>query len=209
MDQNRKFRKGDKLESRPGFIYEVVGDETDGGKVRAKLVEWVDEPNQRYKWSTSVQKFEASSMRRWKLVSEGPAKRPNNRVTTVKAHEVRLGEHVRYLGVEFVVKSMKGKRGVWTFKAEDESIVVIDGTADVVVLGKRGRKHPPVVHFNQFAEEGTVTIQRNSRPGFGSYACGVVTLIDVYASSYDLVTCEQKCGEDARENHWRKATKKA
>jgi len=216
MDAVRKFRKGDKLKvvgdrekvEESTRVYIVINDQTESGTVRVRLIEQADIPG-KMKWSTSPQKIDARSLRRWEHIEEGPAKRPNNRVTKVKAVDVRLGETVRHDGIEFKVKRIEASNGVRYLYGEEKVVVLaIDGTADLEVLGARGRAMPKTVHFNQFTEEGLLIIQYNSRPGFGSFACGVVTNIDVFASSKDLVTCEQKCGEECQEHHWRKATKK-
>jgi len=214
VSEVRKFRKGDKLKvvgdrekvEESTRVYIVMNDQTESGTVRVRLIEQADIPG-KMKWSTSPQRIDARSLLRWELVEEGPAKRPNNRVTVVKAYAVRLGETIRYDGETFLVDRMVGKRGVWLISEIGGRRISIDGTADVEVLGKRGRPMPKVVHFNPFAEKGTVTIQRNSRQGFGSNACGVVSNINIYASSYDLVTCEQKCSEKAKEHDWKKGTK--
>lgn len=208
MSEARKFRKGDKLESRPGFIYEVVGDESHGGKVRVKLIRQppIDDTN-RYPYSAAVATFSASALRGWGMVSEGPAKRPNNRVTKIKAVDIRLGETIRYEGETFLVNHKQGLKGVWLISEVGGRRISIDGTADVEVLGTRGRPLPKIVHFNQFTEPGLVKVQYNSRKGFGSGWCGVVADILVFASSQDLVTCEQNCGEKCREYHWKKGTK--
>lgn len=211
MSEVRKFLKGDKLEANKGFIYEVVGNETDGGSVRAKLIDQPEVSDPRQRFGTSEQKFNASALRRsWTMLEEGKAPRHNNRVTKVAVSNLRLGEKVRWsTGAEFVVKKLKGNRGVWTITGEDGSVRSIDGTDTLEVLGARGRALPKTVHYNPFADPGTVTFQRNHRQGFGSGACGVVSNIDVFAQDVDLVTCEQACKEKAREDHWRREARKA
>lgn len=211
MSEVRKFRKGDKLEANKGFIYEVVGNETDGGNVRAKLIAQPELAKGQMAYSTNEQKFNGAALRRsWTLLEEGPAKRPNKRVTKVAVSNLRLGEMVRWItGDEFTVAKLKGVRGVWTVTGEDGKVDTIDGGTTVEVLGARGRVLPKTVHFNRFADPGSVTIQRNQRQGFGSGACGVVSNISVFARDMDLVTCEQACKEEAREDHSRREARKA
>lgn len=207
MGKVRTFRKGDKIEGNKGFIYEVLGNETDGGKVRAKLISWPEGSDSRYPWSTNPQTFSANALRRsWTVLEEGPAPRPNNRVTKINAVDVRLGETVRDSeGNVFEVTKKKGRKGVWTFTDENGSFHVLNGTDEVEVLGKRGRQLPKVVHYNPFADPGTVTFQRTTiNPGLGHHACGVVSTFDVYAKDVDLVTCTQACGEEAREDKRRR-----
>jgi hypothetical protein len=110
----------------------------------------------------------------------------------------------------FTVTKLKGKHGRWTVTGDDGTQKTTDGGTEVEVLGARGRALPKTVHYNQFADPGTVTIQRNiTTPGLGSHACGVVSNIDVFAQDVDLVTCEQACKEKAREDHWRRESRKA
>lgn len=217
MSEVRKFRKGDKLKTvgdrekveESTFVYEVVGDETEGGQVRVKLIEqYAGGYNSRGDlYSTSVQKSNARTLRRWELIEEGPAKRPNNRVTKIKAVDIRLGETIRYYGETFLVNRKQGLKGVWLISEVGGRRISIPGTDDVEVLGKRGRPMPKTVHFNRYTDPGMVIVQYNDRPSFGSFACGVVSNISIFASSRDLVTCEQKCGEECREHHFRKGTK--
>lgn len=211
MNTVRKFRKGDKLESNKGFIHEVVGNETDGGTVRTKLIEQPEVTESRYRYSTSEEKRIGNALRRsWTLIEEGPAKRPNNRVTKIKAVDIRLGETIRSGDDVFVPTRKVGVRGRWTILGTDKTTRVLDGSDDVEVLGTRGRALPKTVHYNPFAAEGSVTVQRNTlNPGLGHHACGVVSNIDVYARDIDLVTCEQACKEEARDGHWRREAQKA
>lgn len=212
MSEVRKIRKGDKFEANKGFIYEVVGDETESKTIRAKLIEQPELVEGQRPYSTKDFKFGADAVRRsWTLLSEGPAKRPNNRTTRVFVSDVRLGARVLLTdeGVEFVVKRKRGKMGVWTLTAEDGSEWTLESSRSVWVKGAIGRPMPKTVHYNPYADEGTVTFQYNSRPTFGSHSCGVVSNIDVYARDMDLVTCDQACGERARDDHYRRIAKES
>lgn len=205
MSNIRKFRKGDKLESNKGFIHEVLGHETDGGKVRTKLIEQ-PENHDGWKYSELPEVRDANSLRRsWTLVEEGKAPRPNNRVTKINAVEIRLGEVVRHGEDVFEVKKKIGRRGVWTITDTDGKFHTVLGTDEVEVLGKRGRPLPATIHYNGFADNGTVTVQRTTiNPGLGHFACGIVSNIQVYAKDVDLVTCDQACGRKAREDAQRR-----
>lgn len=208
MSKIRKFRKGDKLESNPGFIHEVLGHETDGGKVRTKLIKQ-PENHDGWKYSEQPEVRDANSLRRsWTLVEEGKAPRANNRVTKIKAVDIRLGEVIRDGEKVFEVKKKVGRRGVWTITDTDGLFHTLLGTEDVEVLGTRGRPLPTTVHYNGFADPGTVTVQRTTiNPGLGHFACGIVSNIQVYARDADLVTCTQACGQKCREDHQRREAK--
>lgn len=210
---DRTLRKGDRISQKEGHIYTVLSDESDGGKVRAELTEQPEEGyNERGdKYWAGPYKLEGDNIRKyWTMVEEGPAKRPNNRVTKTRAGSVRLGEKVRVFGVEAMVEWLEfvGVMVRVHYKDGEESKAIwLDMEEPVEVLGKRGRPLPSTVHYNPFTELGKVVVQRNWRPGFGSFDCGVVTNIDVFASSPELVTCTQRCAEKARLDNGRYARK--
>jgi hypothetical protein len=208
MSNIRKFRKGDKLESNKGFIHEVLGNETDGGKVRTKLIQQ-PEGKDGWKYSELPETRNADALRRsWTIVEEGKAPRPNNRITKINAVDVRLGETVRDGDEVFEVKKKVGRRGVWTITDTDGKFHTLLGTDEVEVLGKRGRPLPPTVHYNAYSDAGTVTYQRTTiNPGLGHFACGIVSNIQAFASDLELVTCTQACAHRAREDYQRRGGK--
>jgi hypothetical protein len=209
----RTLRKGDQISEKDGLVYTVISDESDGGKVRAMLTE---QPEAGYnsrgdKYWEGPYKMSGDTIRsRFSFVKEGPAKRPNNRVTKIRAGSVRLSEKVRVDGLEVMVESLEfGRKDVTICYMEDgeRKSVSVDMEEQVEVLGKRGRQLPSVVHYSSYRgrdHEGVVYVNRNWRPGFGSGACGVVTNIRVVTSDPSLVTCTQACMEKARQDAWRR-----
>lgn len=129
------------------------------------------------------------------------------RTTLTQVVDLRLGETIILNGEEFSINKLEGEHGEWTIYDTNNRVrAVLNGEDYVTVVGKRGRKHPTVVHFNRFSKPGTVRVQYSDRPEQGSYWCGAVVKIQVFASSKDLVTCEQACGRECDE-HWARMTK--
>jgi hypothetical protein len=217
MEESRAFRKGDQLRvvgdlQKPDestVTYTVLREETAGGMLLVKITDQPDIPG-RSRYFDKPYHIHASTARKYELIAEGPAKRPNTRVTKTRAGSVRLDEVIRYNGVDATIERLEFTGvavHVYTKDGNISGVIILDTEEEVEIIGKRGRKLPPTVHFNPYAEEGVVSVKKNWRPGFGSHACGVVTLINVYASSRELVTCDQACAEECRTHHWRKGGK--
>lgn len=122
---------------------------------------------------------------------------------TLKAADIRLGETIIYSGAEFTVARLAIKGDMIHVTPADGGMEqVIWGERDVELVGTRGRKQPPLVHFNRFAAEGTVRVQPIPF-SHASMNCGATPTIQVYAKDVALVTCP-RCAKQAEQDAMRR-----
>ena len=215
MDKDRKFRVGDEIEQLidegtiKRVIYRVLKEETGRGKLYLKII-YQEDSN----FSTTPFHATAAYVRRtMTLVSEGPEPAPNTRVTYVRGDNIRVGETIRHesslpnLSGDFVVEGIEYRGDTVNILTHDKPDGVLLTVSQPVklhfmkysmvpVVGKRGRKHPPLVHWNSYSSRDVDILVKDREGAHWSIHCGAHPTIGVFARNADFVTCG-RCKADA------------
>jgi hypothetical protein len=214
MDKVRKFRVGDELEQVTdrdmGYtvVYRVLKEQTAGGKIYVQIIRQTGQ-----QFTTNPHHISADYLRRaTELISEGPEPAPNTRVTYVRGDNIRIGETIRneshfsHLSGDFVVEGIDyigDTVQILTHDKPDGVLLTVPQPVRlsymkysmVPVVGKRSKKHPPLVHWNAYHGK-EADIQVRSREGHWSMHCGARPVIRVSARNANFVTCP-RCKADA------------
>lgn len=219
IDKNRKFRVGDTLAqdtdnalpNNGRILYRVLKEETQGGKVYLQIIE--QDP---VRFTENAHHVSSDYLRRaTELISEGPEPEPSNRVTHVRGDHVRLGETIRHeshyphLSGDFLVEGIEYKGDTVQILTRDKPDGVLLTVPQPVklpfmkysmiqVIGKRAKKHPPLVHWNKHTEKDADVKVTNRSGMHWSMHCGVKPAVGVMARNADFVTCP-RCHADALE----------
>jgi hypothetical protein len=111
---------------------------------------------------------------------------------TIKATEIKVNDTVTYCGATYQVVKITNltEQGLLMLTPNDAFLCEqsIDYDREVVLEENGKTRRPNLVHWNRFTKAGTI---RTQEARFGTTFCGKSPKIESFASSRNLVTCEQ------------------